>query len=708
MPNIRHAFNVIFATPAMIKNHKDYLYKDREISWMLFNERVLQEAEDEHTPLLERLKFLAIFSSNNDEFFRVRVAILLRNKKLNKKSPTQFPPQVILSEVQRLAMLQSDRFNKAYEKIIRRLNHHGIFIRNEHELNEAQQQTVLDYARREVMPYLFPVIIDDLKHVPHLRDRSIYLAVRMSDSNSQLRPKHAIIEIPQNPLKRFYSLPETGDDKHIMFLDDVIRSSLKSIFNIFDYDTFEAYTIKLTRDAEFTLNDDDADDQYKKTILEKLQSSLKQRSKGSPTRFVYDAAMPRQMLDLLLDKLQLRNVNLIAGGRYHNFRDFMDFPKVGKPEHYFEPLPPIPLPFADKSRTMFDVISQKDLFLSHPYQSFDYLIRLLREAAIDPRVKTIRITLYRVAKHSNVVNALINAVKNGKKVIVLMELQARFDEEHNIYWTNQLQEAGARVYFGKPGQKVHTKICLITREENNREVKYAHLSTGNYNGVTSRIYCDHGLFTKDTRYTQELEKLMDMLFQGPRKQRFEHLLVAPDNMARRFDELIDNEIRHAKAGKKAYIIAKMNSLLDEGIIKKLYDASKAGVKIDLVVRGICAIVPGIPDLSQNIRVISIIDRFLEHARVYVFGNDGDEKVYLASADWMPRNLFNRIECGFPLYDEASRKELRDILDIQLNDNTKARLIDSDFDNKRVQLDGPRIRAQYAIYDYLKSKYSGQS
>jgi polyphosphate kinase len=690
----------------MIKDNKGYLYKDREISWMLFNERVLQEAENEQTPLLERLKFLAIFSSNNDEFFRVRVAILLRNQKLNKKSPIQFPPQVILSEVQRMAVIQSDRFNKAYERIIRRLNDNNIFIRNENELTEEQKATVVDYARRDVMPYLFPVILDNQKHVPHLRDRSIYLAVRMSDSKGLIKPQHAIIEIPQSPLKRFYSLPESGGQTNIMFLDDVIRTSLKRIFNIFDYDEFEAYTIKLTRDAEFTLGDDDADDDYRKGLLEKLQRSLKQRSKGAPTRFVYDAAMPRPMLELLLDRLQMRNVNLIAGGRYHNFKDFMDFPKVGRNSDYFSPMPPIAIPELDNSRTMFSAITGRDYFVSHPYQSFDYLIRMLREAAIDPNVETIKITLYRVAKHSNVVNALINAVKNGKKVTVLMELQARFDEEHNIYWTNQLQEAGARVYFGKPGQKVHTKICLITRDENGKTVKYAHLSTGNYNGVTSRLYCDHGLFTKDTRYTSDLEKLMNNLFGTPKKVKYEHLLVAPDNMAKRFEELIDKEIVNAKAGRKAYIIAKMNSLLDEGLIKKLYDASKAGVKIDLIIRGICSIVPGIPGLSSNIRVISILDRFLEHARVYIFANGGDETTYLASADWMTRNLHNRIECGFPVYDEGIKKELRDIINIQLNDNMKARLIDSDFDNKYVSLDGPAIRAQYAIYEYLKQKYMG--
>ncbi|MBP9690281.1 MAG: polyphosphate kinase 1, partial [Bacteroidia bacterium] len=358
----------------MIKDHKGYLYKDREISWMLFNERVLQEAENEDTPLLERLKFLAIFSSNNDEFFRVRVAILLRNQKSSKRSPIQFPPNVILSEIQRIAVQQNDRFNRAYEQINAKLEENKIHILGLSDLNETQKNTVVEYAKQEVMPYLFPVILDDLKRVPHLRDRGIYLAVRMNDSKKVYNPKHAIIEIPQTPLNRFFMLPEEGENKNIMYLDDVIRTSLHRIFNIFDYDEFEAYTIKLTRDAEFTINDDENDDYAKRSnLLEKIQRSLKQRSIGVPTRFVYDAEMPKPMLEILLDKLQLHNVNLLPGGRYHNFKDFMGFPKVGKPEDYYQPLAPISISGIDKSKTVFEAITTRDYFLSHPYQSFDYL-----------------------------------------------------------------------------------------------------------------------------------------------------------------------------------------------------------------------------------------------------------------------------------------------------------------------------------------------
>jgi polyphosphate kinase len=693
----------------MIKEHKGYLYKDREISWMLFNERVLQEAEDSSVPLLERLKFLAIFSSNNDEFFRVRVASLMRLKKIGRSkyySESQFPADVVLSEIHRISVVQQERFNRAYNKLLVEMSAQGILILNENELNAQQQTAAREIFRKDVSPYMFPVMLDDSRTMPHLRDRSIYLAVRMSRADGTERPKHALIELLTPPLNRFYILPKDDNKTCIMFLDDVVRNSLANIFSIFNYDTFEAYTIKITRDAEFTLESEE-NDNIRETFLDKIQKSLKQRSKGSPTRLVYDNSMPRPMLDFLIEKLQLRTVNLIPGSRYHNFKDFMDFPKVGKDEHYYEALPSVQMKQLDEARTMFDIVSRGDFMLHHPYQSFDYLIRMLREAAIDPKVQAIKITLYRVAKHSNVVNALINAIKNGKKVTVLMELQARFDEESNIYWTTQLQEAGARVYFGKPGQKVHCKMCLIYREENGSTARYGHLSTGNYNGVTARLYCDHALFTKDQRLVNDMEKLFDILFQSPRKHRFDHMLVAPEYMQPQFVQLIENEIRNKRAGRPAYIIAKMNSLLDETIVRKLYEASRAGVQIDLIVRGICAVVPGVKGLSENIRIISIIDRYLEHARVFIFAHGGDEKTYLSSADWMHRNLFKRIECAFPIYDKTIQQEIRDIINIQLMDNCKARIIDSDYDNKFKprETDETIHRAQYDTYAYIKNKYS---
>ncbi|MBC7383590.1 MAG: polyphosphate kinase 1 [Bacteroidia bacterium] len=689
----------------MIKERKGYLYKDREISWLHFNERVLQEAEDPNTPLMERLRFMAIFSSNLDEFYRVRVALIRRLQRINGRKQIneyQSSPDEILSEIQRIVVSLQDRFTAVYEtQIIPELNKRKIFLKEEQELDEEEKVIVKNYFTSHILNNLFPIVIDDLKQIPHLKDRSIYLAVRMKNSKSGAEPKHAIIEVPTGMINRFYSLPVKAEYTHIIFLENILRANLHHIFSIFDYEYFESYIIKLTRDAEYEISKDETD--YSGSLLDKIQKSLKQRSKGIPTRFVYDERMPKEMLELLVKKMELKHVNLIPGGRYHNFKDFMDFPKVGSAKDYFEPLYQIPLKNFDSEQLMFDAISKEDILIHQPFQSFDYLIRFLRESAIDPCVTTILITLYRVARHSNVVNALINAVKNGKKVVVLMELQARFDEESNIYWTNQLQEAGAQVHFGKPGQKVHCKLCLIYRKENNQLVKYAHLSTGNYNGVTARIYSDFSLFTKDTRITEEIDALTDMLFVNLKRSGFKHLLVAPDFMKKQFVALIENEASNARQGKPAYIIAKMNSLVDFEIIKKLYDASNAGVKINLIIRGVCCLVPGIRNSSENITVISIIDRFLEHARVYIFGNDGNEKIYLASADWMSRNLHNRIECAFPIYHPEAKKFVKDIINLQLNDHTKARILDGINDTNFVSATKDGVSSQIASYEYIKNR-----
>lgn len=691
----------------MIKERKGHLFKDREISWLCFNERVLQEAANTANPLMERIKFLAIFSSNLDEFFRVRVAQLRRLQRVNGKkaiSEYQSSPDEILSEVQRNVLVLQHKFNEIYDKeLLPELNRNGIYLVNEAQVTEDEKDIVKDYFKANILNHLFPVVIDDLKHIPHLKDRSIYLAVRMKESMSGLAPKHALIEVPTHIVSRFFTLPQQQGDTHIVLLEDIIRLNLKRIFSIFDFSSFEAYIVKITRDAEYEISSDEND--YQVNLLDKLQKSLKQRSKGIPTRFVFDEAMPKEMLELLIKKLDLRNVNLIPGSRYHNFKDFMDFPKVGNPALYYPALKQIPVKRLDKAQILFDEINRQDVLLHMPYHSFDYLIRLLREAAIDPGVTTILITLYRVAKNSNVVNALINAVKNGKKVVVLMELQARFDEESNIYWTNQLQEAGAQVHFGKPGQKVHAKICLIYRRENGKLVKYAHLSTGNYNGVTARVYSDFCLFTKDPRITDEVDYLTDYLFVNIKRTQYKHLLIAPDFMKRQFIQLIEKETQLAKMGKQAAIFAKMNSLVDTDVIKKLYEASNAGVKIRLIIRGICCLVPGIKNSSENIEVISIIDRFLEHARIYIFHNEGDPKIYLASADWMTRNLTNRIECAFPVYEKEAAKTILDIMELQWNDSCKARKIDGVNDTlfRNSQMPEDCIGSQYQTIQYLEQK-----
>lgn len=687
----------------VVKKTRSYETENRELSWLSFNERVLQEAADVRVPLIERIKFLAIFSSNLDEFFRVRVASARRLLRYQKKQKFKEAAETaaLLNRIQQKVVEQQDAFNDIYEnRIMQELAEHKIFIINETQLNFEQKVLVKNYFKTEVLSYLFPVILDHLREFPFLRDKSIYLAVKISKRDNSLRSKYALIEIPPTEVVgRFFILPKTDENTYIMLVDDVIRTSLKDIFSFFDYDNFEAYTVKLTRDAELDIDNDLAE-----SFINKISKSLKQRHKGVPVRFIYDEKIPKDLLEFIENKNKLTKEASIPGARYHNFKDFIDFPHVGPGNLRYDPMVPIPVPRFEKSRMMVDVIKEKDVLIHHPYQSFDYVIRLLREAAIDPAVYAIKITLYRVARHSNIVNALINAVKNGKEVTAVMELQARFDEESNLYWTQKLQEAGANVIFGVPDYKIHAKCCVIFRREHNKTVHYAHLSTGNYNGRTARMYGDMALMTRDPRITRDVLKIFSYIKNFPRIQyTFSHLLVAPFYMKKEFIKMIDTEIRYAKRKKEAYILLKMNSLVDEEMIRKLYEASHAGVKIKMVIRGICSLVPGIKGMSENIEVISIVDRFLEHARLFIFCNGGKEKYYLSSADWMSRNLDRRIETAFPIYDPALKKEVKDIFEIQFNDNVKARIIGKGQHNALRQPLLPVIRSQTEIYNYLLEK-----
>jgi polyphosphate kinase len=686
----------------MIKNHKGFLFKDREISWLAFNERVLQEASDPDVPIIERLKFLAIFSSNLDEFFRVRVATIRRLMKLKKKpfGKRNFLPSEIIAEIQNIVLFQQQKFGTIYQQLIgTEFPARDIHFINEKQLTPEQSIHVKAYFNQEVLPYLFPIMLDSVGTFPHLVDRSIYMAIEMKNSREAFSHRYALLEIPSSVVKRFYIVPESADGKtYIILLDDIIRNSLDEMFSIFNYDLFEAYTIKLTRDAEL-----ETDNDISENLLEKFEKSLKQRKTGSPVRFIYDTHISRELLHFLISRLNLSKHSLIPGARYHNFKDFMDFPKIGPPDLKYPPMQLTPIRDFEEAKILFDVIKQKDYVLHHPYHSFNYVIRLLREAAIDPHVEAIKITLYRVARHSNVVNALINAVKNGKTVTVFMELRARFDEESNIYWSNQLIEAGAKVYFGKPGFKIHCKMCLIYRRENNKVVHYGHLSTGNYNRNTASLYCDHGLLTSDKRLTKDMIKAFYYISKTiDTPVIYDHLLVAPHYMQSAFIKLINNEIENARKGKPAYMILKMNSLVDEEMIVKLYEASQAGVKIRMIIRGICRLVAGVKNLSENIEVVSIIDRLLEHARVYVFANGGKEKYYLASADWMTRNLQSRVEVAFPIYDEKIQEQIKTILEIQLADNTKARWLNLEQNNSYKRTSGQNVRSQYAIADYVKN------
>jgi polyphosphate kinase len=494
---------------------------------------------------------------------------------------------------------------------------------------------------------------------------------------------------------RFYVLPESKEKTFVILLDDIVRSCCDILFSIFDFDEFHSYTVKLTRDSELDLETDLEED-----LLEQIARSLKKRKKGQPTRFVYDERIPDEMLQFLIRKLKLSSRGLIPGGRYHNFKDFKDFPDSSHPQLKYGAQSPGLIKRLEQEKRMFDVITRGDIILHHPYQSFDYIIRFMREAALDPAVRSIQITLYRVARKSNIVRALINAVKNGVKVTVFMELQARFDEEDNIYWAKKLDEAGATVYYGKPGQKIHCKMCLVTRKEGQETVLYGHLSTGNYNRITAKLYCDHGLLTKDPRLTKDMANIFKHLNTPEKLKVPKHLLLAPVNMKQRFMDMISREIQHKKSGKDSYIIGKMNSLVDSEIITKLYEASNAGVRIQLIIRGICCLVPGRKGQSENIMVTSIIDRYLEHARIYIFANGGDEELYLSSADWMTRNLEHRVETAFPILDENCKNEIKKILEIQLRDNCKAREINEEQNNPYKLSRKAPVRAQPETQTYI--------
>jgi polyphosphate kinase len=677
------------------------LLNNREISWLYFNDRVLQEAADKTVPLIERIRFLAIFSSNLDEFYRVRVPTLSRLSNINTKAKEVFGynPKKIIKQIKNIVVKQERRFNHLYEdEIIKELIQEKIFIINEFQLNVARGEFVKKYFKDKLLPTLVPIMLDDSKPFPELKDRAIYFLVRLTKNDQKEKSRYSLMEIPTKSLERFIVLPETNNLKFIILLDDVIRYCLNNIYFIFDYHTIEAYSIQLTRDAEL-----DLDRNVSEKFIDTLTKSLQKRKKGRPMRLLYDNNIPMDMLDYLTDKLELDPDALIPGNRYHNFKDFIGFPNVGRPELEYVKEPPLEVANLDMGKSIFTQISKRDYLINLPYQSFDYIIHFLREAAIDPKVIEIDITLYRLAENSRVINALINAAKNGKRVNCLVELKARFDEQNNINWTKRLEEDGVQVNYGLLDYKVHSKICLITRKEKGKITYFANLATGNFNEKTSRLYCDHSLFTTHPEITSELKHLFKGLDKKVFYKDYKCLIVSPLETRDKIFALIDIEIKNIKEGKPAYLILKMNSLADEDTVQKLYDASTAGVKIQLIIRGMCTLVPGVEGISQNIEVISIIDKYLEHARVWIFANGGEEKIFLASADLMTRNLDHRVEVGFPILDPNIRKEIRDMINIQLKDNTKAREINQ-LDNNRYRPKGKvSYRAQTDIYTYLKHK-----
>jgi polyphosphate kinase len=669
---------------------------NREISWLYFNDRVLQEAADITVPLIDRVKFLAIFSSNLDEFYRVRVATLTRLANLNEKSKTLlgYNPKKVLNQIKTLVVKQEKKFNNLYENIIvKQLAEEKIFILNEKQLNVARGAFVKKHFREKLLSTLVPIMLDDHMPMPELHDRAIYFFVKLTKGKKN---RLALIELPGN-LSRFLILPETNQLKFIILVDDIIRYSLEDIFFIFEYDSMEAYSIQLTRDAEL-----DLDKEVSEKFIDALAKSLQKRKKGKPMRLLYDADMPADMVSHLMIKYNMGAENLIPGNRYHNFKDFINFPNVGGPELEYKRVKSLPVDGLSFGKSLIGLIAVKDYLISTPYQSFDYVIHFLREAAIDPKVVEINISVYRLAQDSRVMHALINAAQNGKKVNCLIELRARFDEQNNIQWTRRLEDEGIKVLHGIPGYKVHAKICMVTRMEKGKPAYYACLSTGNYNEKTAQIYADHTLLTANKKITEDLLQLFRAINKGTLPKGFKHLIVSPIDSRPAIYRLIDTEIKNAKAAKPAYMILKMNSLADEQLIAKLYDASNAGVKIQLIIRGMCCLVAGVEGFSKNIKVVSIVDKFLEHARVHIFANGGKEIIYLTSADFMTRNIDNRVEAGFPIYDPELQKQIKDIINIQLKDNTKSREINKTNTNKyhRTHTD-IHHRAQVEIYDYLK-------
>ncbi|MFA6151621.1 MAG: polyphosphate kinase 1 [Chitinophagaceae bacterium] len=675
----------------------------RDLSWLSFNERVLQEAKDPSVPVFDRLRFLGIFSNNLDEFFRVRVATLNKMAKLGKAAKVHLEqnPEGILREIQQTVILQQNDFDNTYQQIINELAEQRIFIKNEQQLSHEQEAYIREYYTNKVSSQIVPLMIESIPQMPLLRDKSIYLACVLRNKKIKKQNSYALIEIPTKVLPRFIILPSEKGSTDIILLEDIIRFNLPNLFAPFGFDDFSGYIIKVTRDAEL-----EADNDVNTTIIEKLEKQIKNRKRGKTTRFVFDRNLDLGLLDFLSKRLELsKKDNLIPGGRIHNFKDFMDFPSSvfknlkSRPKSFVHPklLQPI---------RIMHVLDKEDVMLHCPYHSFDSIIDFLREAAIDPFVQSIKITCYRLAKDSKVVNTLVNAVRNGKSVTVMLELRARFDEEANMAWKTVLEEEGVKVILGVPNMKVHAKLCIIKRRENNRTKQYGFVSTGNLNENTAAYYGDHCLLTSNRNILADVNRIFTCL-EKPKVDLTELKLcktlpVAPISMRKFFSDLIDKEIEFAKKKKTASITVKLNSLVDKVLVEKLQQAALAGVEVKLIIRSICSIITQSKAYKKDIKAVSIIDEYLEHARVFIFNNAGTPKVFISSADWMIRNLDHRVEAACPILDIHLQKELIDILNIQLSGNVKTRILNNEQDNLYVahQENEAEIRSQVEIYNYL--------
>jgi len=680
-------------------NQKDR-YINRELSWLQFNARVLQEAADPSVPLLERLRFIGIFSNNLDEFFKVRYATVKRISEAGKggrKALGVYRADELLEMITKEVIIQQSKSLAILEEVYAKLEDENIYVLKEDEITHLEhKEFITDFYVEKVSPALMAIVLHDDTPMPRLKDSAAYLAVKMKISDTE--NQYALLEIPRS-VYRFVVLPKVDDKDCIIILDNLIRYNLDSIFDIFNYESIEAHMIKITRDAELDIESD-----LGVSFLEKLSKSVKNRVDGDPVRFIYDKTIASDTLNFLMGKMGIEaNDSVIPGGRYHFRRDYMDFPDMGRKDLLYAKEKPLAINGVSLNDNLFEKVAQKDFLQYTPYHTFSYIIKFLREAALDPKVKTIKITIYRLAKISHITSSLINAAKNGKEVTVQIELQARFDEASNMEYAQKMQDEGVKLIFGVKGLKVHSKVCLVERLENKKLKLYGFISTGNFNNATAKIYTDYTLFTANQVVLKDLRKVFNFLKTNYIVNKYKHLLVSPHYAKNGFMRLIDQEIHKALEGKPAQIKLKLNSITSYKMVDKLYEASNAGVQIKMIVRGVCCLIPGVKVLSENIEAISIVDKYLEHPRMMIFGADGEEEVYISSSDWMTRNLDNRVEVTCPIYDEDIKQELIDTFSICWNDNVKARVFSKNQDNSYREVIGNPMRSQVKTYEYYVNK-----
>ena len=675
-------------------------YINREISWLEFNERVLQEADDTNVPLIERVRFLGIFSNNLDEFYRVRYATVKRIAVSNDSGKTIYKDVTaknLLKEISTKAIKLQEQSFKILSKVVVELEREKIFFVNENTMMKYQKKFISSYFSDIISPSLGIIVLDKIKKMPKFEDNLSFILVKMKNKYDQ--SQHAILHFPKN-LKRFIQLPSNDDNDYVVMIDDIIRYYLKKIFKIFRPKQISAHMIKISRDAELEFDDD-----ISKSYLEKISESLLDRYSGHPVRFVYDSEMSKETLDFIISKMSIdvENDSIVPGGKYHNRSDYMNFPSLGRKKLIYDDLIPLKISGLNLNKGMFKKIAEKDFLLHTPYQKFLYIINFLIEASIDPKVKKIFITIYRLSKLSKVASALINAARNGKKVFVLIELQARFDESANIKYAKEMQSHGIKISYGSQNLKVHSKICVVERKQENGIDKYGFISTGNLNESTAKVYTDMTLFTSNNQILDEVKSVFNFFDANYKKYNFKNLFISPINTATRLKKLIKNEIKNAKKGEPAWIKIKINNITNRNMIKALYDASRNGVKIELIVRGVCCLIPGIKKMSESIKGISIVDRFLEHTRFMIFCDGGNNKTYISSADWMTRNLDNRVEVTCPIFDKEIKDEIMDVFKIYWNDNVKSRFINSPKINSYKKNKNPVYRSQSEVYKYYQEK-----